>query len=144
VDSHDLKQSDIDELLEKDIIDILGLSHLPEAEKTELRDRIVNTIQNRAFNRIVEEIKDRSKIKEFEALTEDKEIDQFFLDNQIFPDVYFFQEALAYKAELMTAKELVDAGLKPKVTHKKSPAHNTEHKANADKDDDQAKDADKA
>lgn len=105
-----MTQEDVDSLVSRDIIDVMGLSNLEEKKKQALRGKILETVQNRVFNRIVREIKKKNKVDEYEKLTEDTAVEKFFSDNNIDEEKIFLEEALYYKAQLATASKVADAG----------------------------------
>lgn len=112
--SQKISQEDINSLVTRDIIDIVGLSHLDEKRKQELRGKILETVQNRVFNRIVKELKEKNKVEEYEKLEEDVAVENFFKNNGIDEEKIFLEEALYYKAQLATAAKVADAGISAK------------------------------
>jgi len=110
-------QEEIDDFVKKDVLDILGLSNLPEDKKNELREKIVSTIQNRVFRRITKELEAKGKLKDFKSASDDT-IEDFFKTSGIDTDKIFVEEALAFKAQLKASANMVDLGLKPNKTNK--------------------------
>lgn len=110
-------QKEIDDFVKKDVIDLLGLSELPEEKKIESRDKIIATIQNRVFRRITKELEKKGKLKEFKS-TSDDTVEKFFESNGIDTDKIFVEEALHVKAQLKASADMVDLGFKPKTDNK--------------------------
>lgn len=113
--SQNLSRKDVDELLKKDIIEILGLSHLPEERKNSLREKILSTVQNRVMLRIGEMLEKKGKTSDFAKVDSDETVERFFAENGIDTDKIFFEEAIAYKAQLATTAEFVSKGVAPRV-----------------------------
>ena len=109
-----MSQEDVDSLIARDIVDIMGLSHLEEKKKQELRGKILQTVQSRAFNRIVSELKKKNKVEDYEKLEEDKAVENFFKENGIDEERIFIEEALFYKTQLAAAAKIADVGLSTK------------------------------
>ncbi len=112
---NNLDQKEIDELIGKDIIDIVGLTDLPEGEKQELRGQILETVQNRVFERILNELKEKNQLDEFKNIGAEEEIEKFFKANSIDTDIIFLEEAIIYKAQMKNATDMMKLGLKAKV-----------------------------
>ena len=112
---YNLKPEEIEKFISSDVIDLMGLSNLPEEKKQELREKIISTIENRALARIMGMIKERNKLEELEKLEGKEALAKFFTENHIPYEDIFSEEALAYKAQLKTAAEITDVGFTPNV-----------------------------
>jgi len=110
-----LKPEEIDKFISTDVIELMGLSDLPEDDKKAMREKIIRTIENRALARIAKMLEEKGKTAELEGIEEEEAILKFFDDNAIPYEDIFTEEALAYKAQLKTAAEMASVGLKPKV-----------------------------
>ncbi len=110
-----LKQEEIEKFITSDVIDLMGLSGQPEEKKQELRQKIIQTIENRALARIIGLISDKKKLEELEKLEGEEAVTKFFADNNIPYEDIFTEEALMYKAQLKTAADMTDVGFKPVV-----------------------------
>lgn len=107
-----ITQDEINDLINKDILDILGLSKIEEKKKDELREKIVATVENRVLRRITDELEKNNKFDDFEKLiAEDKSVDEFLSENGISPERIFAEEAISYKAKLKASSNLIDIGL---------------------------------
>ena len=110
---YNLRPEEIEKFISSDVIDLMGLSNLPEDKKQDLREKIISTIENRALARIIGMIFDKKKLEEMEKLEGEKALAKFFAENNIPYEDIFTKEALAYKAQLKTAAELTDVGFTP-------------------------------
>lgn len=116
---YSLKSEEIEKFISSDVIDLMGLSDLPDEDKKNMREKIIRTIENRALARIAVMLKDKGKTAELEGIEEEEAILKFFDDNAIPYEDIFTEEALAYKAQLKTAAEMASVGLKPKAVEAK-------------------------
>jgi hypothetical protein len=116
---YSLKSEEIERFISADVIDLMGLSDLPEDDKKAMRGKIIRTIENRALARIAGILKEKGKTAELEGIEEEEAILKFFNDNQIPYEDIFTEEALAYKAQLKTAAEMASVGIKPHAAEAK-------------------------
>jgi len=107
-------QQQIDDLLEKDIIELLGLEHLEENQKKDLRAKIMKTVENRVILRLNEELKEKNLLEEFEKITDEAEIRKFLANHDINTDQMFLEEALLLKTQLKTSADYIDLGFQVK------------------------------
>ena len=112
---YDLKPEEIEKFISSDVIELMGLSNLPEDKKQEMREKIISTIENRALARIMGMIKDRNKLEELEELEGEEAMAKFFTENNIPYEDIFAEEAITYKAQLKNAADMADVGFQPKV-----------------------------
>lgn len=97
------KTIDFEEVLNRDILDLLGFDgNTPQEKKAELYEKMINTIQNRLMMRILDRLSDE-EVKEFNELPEDSQvINDFFQSKNIDAAQMLAQEALIYKSELVS------------------------------------------
>jgi hypothetical protein len=103
-----------DDVLDKDILELLGLKDLSDDEAKEIYDKMFQTIQDRVILDMVEKMSDED-FASLETAVEAKNKDKFeelVTKNHIDVVNLYAQEALAYKIELInlvqgpkTAKE---------------------------------------
>ena len=101
------------QILEKDIIELLGLDNLPEDKKAALLAKMAETVLNRISLRILDQLSDADQ-KRFNALlkqkTADAEIDQFLkskiknLDEMRMAEILRFKQELSADAEYIQQK----------------------------------------
>lgn len=103
-----------DKILNTDIIDLLGLDKLPDAEKEKARQQISETIENRVFNRLEEEMEKSGKFELYTKALEagGETFDNFLAEHKVDINQMFLEEALGYKVQLKSAADLLDAGIK--------------------------------
>ncbi len=91
------------QILEKDIITLLGLENLPEDQKTTLVAKMAETVLNRISLRILDSLSDVDQ-KKFDALLKKKtsatEIDQFLKSKIKNLDEIRMAEILHFKQDL--------------------------------------------
>lgn len=104
-----ISQKEINDLADKDILEIIGLGNLDEEKKQKLRGKILETVQNRVFKRIIELLEKKGKISEYENIVDDKSVEDFFRDNGINYEAIFLEEALFYKSQLKAASVITGA-----------------------------------
>lgn len=107
-----LKDSVISDVIDKDIIELLGLTNLPKEKQDEYREKATETIYDRAFTRITNELEEKGLIAEFEKVAEDEATMQAFLiQHGIDQEKYLIEETLVYKAQMKSAADILDAGV---------------------------------
>lgn len=95
-------QIDYEEVMRKDILEILGASNLPQKEKEKLYLKMLKTVQNRVIARITDSLKDQ-EIEELKKLLDEanqEKITQFLKNKKIDWSKMMLQEAMIYKTEL--------------------------------------------
>ena len=69
---YSLKSEEIEKFISSDVIDLMGLSDLPDEDKKNMREKIIRTIENRALARIAAMLKDKGKTAELEGIEEEE------------------------------------------------------------------------
>ena len=112
-----------DAVINSDIIELLGLTHLPEDQKEKLRTEIGETIENRVFNRLEEEMEKKGLVDAYSKALEagGTSFDEFLDENKVNLQQMFLEEALIYKVQMKSAADLFSAGVKMQVTSDKQP-----------------------
>ena len=101
------KKSVADGILEKDILEILKSSGLNEEEKLQVYKKMLETIKNRAIDRILTILPDE-KIKEWKRLLEEGDevrLAQFLSDNGADTQKIMIEETMKYKLEVAALME---------------------------------------
>ncbi|OGD63192.1 hypothetical protein A2215_01915 [Candidatus Berkelbacteria bacterium RIFOXYA2_FULL_43_10] len=111
-------QKEVNDLLEKDVFDLIGLGRISDKKKEDLRAKIVDTIQARIFRRIVKMIEEKGKLGEYDKLEKEEAVEDFLKKNGIDTNQIYVEEAMIYKAQLATAGNMIDAGFDVKVAKK--------------------------
>lgn len=91
-----------DDILEKNIFDLIGAQALSEEEKQKMETQMKDTIYNRAIARVDEQLPEE-KQSEFKAVLDrgqTDEIEQFFQGNGVNIQQLLMEEAIIYKTEL--------------------------------------------
>lgn len=103
-----------DKILNTDIIDLLGLDKLSDEEKEKARQQISETIENRVFDRLEEELEKSGKFELYSKALETggDAFDNFLAEHKVDLNQMFLEEALGYKVQLKSAADLLDAGIK--------------------------------
>lgn len=98
-----------DELMNQDLIKILKLDHLPEEEKEQLKEKMINTIQGRVMARVMDSLSTEDQKKLGELLDgEDKVTTEDFLKEKVALRDIVLQETLLYKAEMIDNAQQID------------------------------------
>ena len=93
-----------DDIINRDILDLMGAQNMPEEKKKELYTKIIETIENRVVSRISGELSEND-LEEWKKLADEgnKEKMQTFLKSKnIDLNQLMIQETLFYKSELAT------------------------------------------
>ena len=91
------------ELLEKDIIDLIGGKNFTDKQKDELYEKMLDTIMNRVIVKISERLSDE-ELKELNAIAEKGNKDKFFVffkKRKIDINQMFIEQATVYKVEMV-------------------------------------------
>ena len=97
----------VDDIISKDIFELMGAKDMPEERKRNLYTKILATIQNRVIARIADSLNDKdteewTKVKE----TGDRQkMNEFMTSKGIDINKLLMQEALIYKLELVKLAE---------------------------------------
>ncbi len=103
----------INDILDKDIIDLLDLKSLPPDKAEEFRQKALDIVNSRVFVRLTDILEQKKLISQFEVLdsADDQEIENFLSQNGILLKQIVAEEAVMYKAQMKTITEIIDAGL---------------------------------
>ncbi len=93
----------IDELLSKDILELMGAQDMPQEQKRNLYTKMMETIQNRVIDRISNGLTpaDREQWKALAEGGDQAKMVHFFQTHNIDTNALLLQEAMLYKAELV-------------------------------------------
>lgn len=91
-----------DDIITKDIFDLMGAKNMSEEDKKNLYTKILETIQNRVVARMADKLTDADTEKwlEVKKTNDKKKMNQFWTSKGIDINKLFLQEALIYKVEL--------------------------------------------
>ena len=91
------------EILDRDILDLMGVGNLPENEKEELYKKMLDTIMNRVILRLDSQISDAEVDKMSEVVESQNQegFFKFFEDKGIDIKKIFAEEAALYKVEMV-------------------------------------------
>ena len=99
----DPRASIYDEILEKDILDLIGAKGLSDNEKEEIYSKMLDTIMTRVLLKVDSQLTD-DDVEEIKKVVEKKDKEAFlkiFKDKGIDIDDIFVQEAALYKVEMV-------------------------------------------
>lgn len=102
-----------DDLLQKDIFELLKLTHLSDDEKNKLQQSWTKQIEDRVWDRIWDIVEKAGKKDDLRAALDkgDESFAKFLEENEINLDLMFQEEGMALRVQLVTAAELIDQGL---------------------------------
>jgi len=107
-----MEDSGANDVIEKDIIELLGLTNLPKEKQDEYRQKASETIYDRAFTRITKLLEEKGKLPEFEKVAQDEvKMKEFLFQNGIELEKLMTEETLIYKAQMKTVAEVLDTGI---------------------------------
>lgn len=110
------EDSIIKDVIEKDIIDLLELSNLPKEKQDEYRKIAADTIYDRAFTRITEELESLGAFDEFqEKANDEKLLKEFLSSHGIELEKVLLEETVAYKAQMKTISDLMKIGVQTNI-----------------------------
>lgn len=92
-----------DDLLNKDILELMGVKDMPESKKQELYQKMLETVQNRVINRVGEQLSDED-VEAWNKVAETKDqgkMEEFLQSKSIDLGKMMMEESLVYKAELV-------------------------------------------
>lgn len=100
---HEQPPVNYQDILDKDILELMGAENLPEEKKQQLYATMLDTIQNRVIARVADQLpeQDLAKWQQLAETGDDREIDQFLKDRGLDVAQLMLQEALIYKTELV-------------------------------------------
>ncbi len=92
------------EILEKDILELLGLEDLPEDQKRDLLTKMGELIEDRITLRILDFLteEDRKKMDELLEKGKEKELDEFLKEKVPNLEELVLAEVLSFKEELVS------------------------------------------
>lgn len=96
-------ESEYKDLINNDILDLIGLKDLPQEEKKDLYKKVLETVEDRSMVRVVNSLSPE-KQEELNNLLDSQEsesINDFFTNNGIDLEKIMFEESMLYKAELV-------------------------------------------
>jgi len=97
-----IDEGKLNDILDKDVFELIGGQDLPEEKKKELYLKIAQTIHNRTIGRIYNQISD-SEGQELDKLLETDDtakVQEYLRNKGIDLPSFLTQEALAYKVEI--------------------------------------------
>lgn len=98
-----ISDQELKDLLEKDILELIGAQNLPQEKKEELYKTMADTVQNRTIARIYDELSE-ADTKELDALLDQnaqEKVAEFLKGKNIDLTGLLMQEAMIYKSEMM-------------------------------------------
>jgi len=92
-----------DDILNKDILELMGAGDLPEEKKQEIYTKMLATIQNRTIARIFDQLspEDGEKLKQLLDSNNKTEIESFLKSKGVDIAKMMLEEAIIYKSELV-------------------------------------------
>lgn len=96
-------QDNYKQIIEEDILKLLGLDDASDEKKDELYQKMLSTIQNRVVARLLDELDEesREKFKKLLDKNDEKEIKTFLQTKDIDMNELMAQETLIYKTEIV-------------------------------------------
>jgi len=101
-----------DDILNRDILELMGVTDMPQVDKDKLYDKMVDTIHTRVVARIDDQLSD-TDAEEMKQVLETKDSDkfsQFLSSHQIDIKKLYGEELLMYKIEMTELAKLLDKG----------------------------------
>ena len=100
-----------DDILNKDILELMGAKDMPEEQKQALYKKMLQTIQNRVIARIARELApaDNAHWQKLAETGDQKKMADFLNSKGIDINKLMFQEAVLYKTELVELSKPVQA-----------------------------------
>lgn len=92
-----------EDIINKDILELMGVSNIPEEKKRELYTKMIETIENRAINQIANMLseKDTEEWKKIAETKDKQKEDQFLKSKNIDLVQIMLNQTLLYKAEMV-------------------------------------------
>jgi len=99
----------LEEVVKKDITELLGAEAFSEEEKAGLYEKMLETIRLRAFERFDDTLKDieREEFKKILDEGNDEEVKQFYASKDFDFEKVMVEEALKYKIELTAYADFI-------------------------------------
>jgi predicted house-cleaning noncanonical NTP pyrophosphatase (MazG superfamily) len=97
-----MSDQELQELFDRDILDLIGGGDLLPEKKQELYMKIAETVQNRAIARVYQDLseEDGQKLDQLLESATAEEVQQFLRDKDLELPAILTQEAVAYKLEV--------------------------------------------
>ncbi|MEK9155975.1 MAG: hypothetical protein AAB360_01570 [Patescibacteria group bacterium] len=102
---------DVEKFVDSDIFTLIGLSGLSDEEKSALKAKMLQTIENRVNLRLLEELEQKQLLEAVSDAADEEAAVKFFSEHAIPVEAIIIEEAVRYKAELKTAADMVSMGL---------------------------------
>lgn len=102
-----IDDKNLQDLLDRDTLELIGGENLPEEKKQELYQKMAGTVQNRVIARIYDHLSEEEG-KEFDQVidqNDNKKIDEFLKGKNIDVISLLAQEAIVYKTEILALFE---------------------------------------
>jgi len=95
-------ETEIQEIFDKDILEIMGATNLPEEKKQELYEKMLATVQDRVLLRIDDQLDDASRQEWAQAIDsgDQAQAEAFLKSKNIDVAKLLVEEALAYKTTI--------------------------------------------
>lgn len=92
-----------EDILNKDILELMGAKDMPEDKQNQLYTKMLQTIQNRVILRIADELEEEvvAEWQQLVASNNKFQIDEFLHNHQIDMDKLMIEETITYKAEMI-------------------------------------------
>ena len=103
-----LSANEIDKIIDTDIFELMGLDHLEDKVKDELREKILLAIENRGFSVLYRTLKEKGLLEQFNQISNENQALDFLKEKEIDLRSIFIQEAIFLKSQLKTASDVVD------------------------------------
>ncbi len=97
----------VDDIINKDVLELMGAQNMPEAQKNELYNQMLRTIQNRVIAKVGEML-DEKDMDEWDKLAKESDpakANQFLESKSIDVEQLMLQESLAYKAQMVAMSQ---------------------------------------
>lgn len=96
-----------DDIVNKDIFELMGAKDMPEEKRRDLYTKILETIQNRVVTRIADNLNDKDTADwlEIKKTADKKQMNDFLAARGIDINKLMTQETLMYKMELVQLSE---------------------------------------
>lgn len=91
------------ELISKDILELMGAQNMPDEQKRNLYTKMLETIQNRVINRIINDLpeQDRGQWQQIAEAGDQAKMNEFLTSRTIDLGKLMLQETMLYKAEMV-------------------------------------------
>lgn len=92
-----------DEIIDKDILELMGAKDMPEEQKQQIYKSMIETIENRVIAKIDDQLSDEEakKLKTIVEGGKKEEFDEYMKEININVDQIYAQESIVYKMEMV-------------------------------------------